>query len=704
MKTKRLPIIIGGICVLIIAGLIYFFRETDENKISRVVSIDSYESSLMNEIHERTGKLFDRLTESEKIQVLSNLSHLGTEHHRCAAVRKLISYAGISIADAAIIHGLNDSSSAVVEEAVHAIREKNIQSGGEALRNKIRQLSESHDASLPTGDISYAVLTGRTNHGDILFDYREYPGRLAPLDDSLVSEINLLLPQGGYYYCSFPNFDNNWRAFTRSTFMKRFAEQPAYHDLNGIAALQDFFHFKKIAEEKLGGLSKYFTPEKLFRDDLKFARYPEGKLLVTFSGKNIEIATALLSALQTFGKGKYNYSEHDVNGVRVVNIIIRPGRVLCFAHVGEYFVLSDSPALLDKSIQTYQSAREMSITALPSFQQSYKKLDLTGAKNFVCIFCEPSSALGLKGENRHSRYLIKIALDALGALQGKSVTLDDIVGKHPSMQSERFSALMKSIPSQVLSCDVISAMDVSLLWRYITQVRTVSAGALDSLESGTKVDMEKELISQFDAGGFISYSGIRYGADYESNLSAIQLVVGLTSANARTMSLPLSKVFQYLFRYPVIQEEYHGSVMYTTQNSDKDSDSRTEVRDEPTKVRDLPISPGFAIMDNVVLLGMNAQVLRDHIDAYVGRKQQLYSQENNVTPLEHKFIFRTTTLLKDFYSFLRRYSRRTTQFTATEIEDRVKPLFSLLEMNLSVHGWIKEFHTISHGQLTLDMK
>lgn len=707
MKRKNIYYIIAGVVILIAAGIFYLLYDRDENKISPLVSIPSYNDRLMEEIKRRTEKSFESLSDQEKISVLRDIAMVGMETHRTAAIRLLMDFAGDPVVDQTFLRLLSDSTASVIEEAIYGIEKKKIHSCDQALSELIQRLYQRADASMPTTDIQYLTIIGKSEGGDIIFNAREYQERLAPLNDAKVSEINLFLPQGAYYYCSFPNFDNNWRSFRSSQFVKAFIEQPAYQDLQSLSFTEDFFRFKNIVDQKLGGLGKYFTPEKLFRDDLKYAVYPEGKLIVTFAGKNLEIATSMLKVFHSLGKDSYTFSQTEYHGAKVVHISYARGkRSISYAHAGDYFILSTSPSLLDRSLRTFYTERENSITTLPSFQQSYKAIDLTGEKNFLYMFFEPHSIIRMKGDNKRSKYLLKIALDGLSSLRGTNVTLEQIVGKE-KRNDIRSTHLLRSIPKDIIAFDVIEKLQVEKIWKYITQVRMISPDALDSLQIGAHVIIEKEIIPFVNEGGFISYSGIRYGADYESNISAMQFVLGFSSPNVQNLSVSLSNLFQYLFRYPLSKEEYSGAAIYSIRKPEYSAEPESEDETQTTQnvpVKERPISPSFSVLDNILLIGMNPSVIKAHIDAYKGKSESQFSDGTMRELIEQKIIIRSGPFLKNFFSFLRRYARRTTRFTEIEIEERIKPLITLLETNQSIHGWFKELNTIYHGQITIDMK
>lgn len=703
MNKKGLYLLIAGLVIFGGAALLYVFWDRDEDKISPMVALETYDQSLLHAIMEMMGKPFDQLSTDEKMKALTRIVREGKEIPRIAAMRKLSEFAGEAAVMQTIISGIDDSIAGVAEEAIHVIHEKNIREATGALEAMIQRVSSAADATMPYSDITSLAVFGKMEQGDVKFDFKEYQQRFMSFSDSLVSEINLFLPKGADYYLSLPNFDNTWRDFESSALVEKFTEQPAYKDLADFEPTKDFFAMKELVDQKLSFLSKYLTPDRIFRDDLKFARYPSGKLLVTFAGKNLEIAQEVFSVLKS-GKDGRQASEKNILGEKVTTVHVGRKIRMSFAQVGDYFILSDSPALLERSIITFKEKRQASITALPEFQQSYKELDPTGKTRFMYLFCKPTRMLKISGTANSSRYLKKIALDALQHLSGDSDASTKFTHEQPAAP-ERFTALLRTIPHSIIGFSVSKDWSSLDYWRYITAVKMQSSSALDSLKAGAGIDIGSDVLGKLDRGAFLAYAGVRYGADYESNVSATQFVIGVSSATPQMLVDPLTRVYTYLFRNPVQQEKYNGYDVFASQeraqNTDDEADT-TNVTIE--KLRDLPISPAFAIVDQSILLGMNATVLKHFIDAYKGGKPQYFSEKGFPKEVQELGVLRTGAFLDNFYSFLRRYSRRTTSFTDVQIEERLKPLISLLKANLSINGWAKEIQTIYHGQCTIDLK
>ncbi len=695
MKKYRLFILIGALLLVAAVAIWYFLRDRDEDRISPIVEVRSLHERLLAEVRSRSGREFSALTEPEKIAALTAIARSGSRDISPAAVRLLGEFSGTAAGAAAIVSCLEDSVYAVAAEALALIGRDRMTGASGAVRKKIASLASMPDAAVPFADVEYIAGTGRLKEGDLVFDFAEKQSTAQPIDDPRASEINLFLPRGAEYYFSFPNFDNRWEDFQNSAFMTAFRKQPAYEDLPGFGPLEEMYTFKSLIDRKLGSFSRFFTPEKMFRDDLKFARFPEGRLFVTFKGKNAELAEALAGILPAAGRERYRIARRQVQGCPVTEIGIRGGRRICFSTAGDYFLVADNPALIERSLVTFYATREQSLGAFPPFQQAYKQLDLRDRNTFCFLFADPSRALGFDGGAARSRYLLKRARNVLASLGGAQLRSDDT-----PVAAERMS-IARAIPASHFACIVADDADPRLFWEYLRRNRATSATAIDSLERGSGVRLEGEIVGKLERGMFLSYEGIRYGADHESNVSVLKSVLGVSSPRAAELTAPVARLFRFLFRNAPVETTYAGwKIQVCTSPNPPEAASGAAAA---AQGEDL-LSPCFAVVDRGILFSLNASLLKEHLDAYRGAAPSAFPNGFTGEKVSEKILIRTAPLLRNAYSFLARYARRTTRFTDREIRDRIQPFFALLESNLSVHGWFKEYDGIYHGQITLDMK
>lgn len=696
MSKKKILFIILPILIVLAAAYWMFIYEYDADRVSPLVPLKSYAQRLDDAVRSRVGKSLSECSADERSGVLFEIARDPNPVLRVTAMRLLGTMAGTPNVDAFIVAALSDTLPAFVEEAIGAIAGKKITTADAELVSLVQRLATRPDAMVPLTDIGECAITGSMKNGDVVFDVHEQQQSRAPFDVDRVREINLFIPANPVYYLSFPNFDDRWREFVGSRFVERFVTQPAYGDLAQFKPLEDYFHFKAIIDEKLGALSKQFTPDRLFRDDLKFARYRSGRLIVTFAGKNIGVGLALMKTLESMG-GKYALASSTIEGTTIRTIRSRGGsKSLSFAEAGDYLIMSDSPSLIEKSIRTFKSDRFSSITADPVFQSAYERFSAPDENRFLFAFARPTTALDVKGGQSVWRYVMKKALGALSSLRDTEVTVETIVPQ--SQASNDGCDVLRFIPRESIGYLLSRSFRADDFLSYVSMARLTTQSALDSLQLGSGVLIARDLVPHFGRGGFISYSGIKYGVESERNLSAMQFVVGLRSTNASTLEQPLTRLFTFLFREQLRSEMYNGAKIFASQSSETYRKDTTEAE----ALRDLPISPAFALVDSVVLIGMNPAIVKDHIDTYRGARAPLAvgSESMHVGQL---LSIRSKPFLTNFYSFVARYARRTMQFSDREVEERVKPLFDVLAMNRSVHGWFKELQTIFHGQVTLDL-
>lgn len=647
--------------------------------------------------------------------VLASMMRSDDFVNRVVTVRYLSGSPNRSASVESIVPMLWDESLEVVEEAVFALKHIGDTRGLAALKKLVETVSEKSDASIPLSEIQTVSVVGKEEDDDLVFRINELQRDSVSLSDSSVYEINLLVPTGYDYYIYFPNFDNNWEKFVNSKFASKFVELDAYRDLQTLPWTHDFFEFKALIDEHLGSFSQYFSPDRLFRDDFKIIKYEDGYLFVTFAGRNIEVATALIDIARKLGASKYEVSERQLQGTTITSIKgVGVNRTVSYSRVGDYFVFSNSESLVERSLNAFFSRGRQSITHDPLFQAAYRTVDHRGEKCFLFGYFNPTRFLGLKGESRGSAYIQKIALQAISSIVGYEVTkpeaypplaemknLAEVTGAQqtvPSVQPTSFADMLRFIPKDVIGFGVSKNAELRKYWDYVLNVRSIKPEALTTIERAAQTKIERDIVNCFGDRLFISYSGIHYStAEGSPNFSALKLVVGMDLIRKEKLETNLDRLFNYLFRSSVTVEEYKGCNLHS-------SGAQVYSKTGGPNVTDNPIAPSFAAVDNFLLLGMNRSLVRQAIDVYRGSQPSMpvefASDQYSATYL----VLFTKPFLDDAFRFLRLYSTRSGVFSDLDVEQKVKPFFSLLEMNKQVTANFSDSHGRLNGTVRVEMK
>jgi len=706
---KKRIFIVAGIIILLGVAIFFLLRSIlseDKNRISRQVVVESYETTFLKAVQARIGKTYAQLSEGEKVGVLTTMLKDDNFVNRVVAIRYLSLLPNKGAAIGNIIPMLQDDNLEVAEEAIFALKHIGDARALMPLKELVKRTAEKPDASIPLSEIKTVSVVGTKDGDDIVFHVNELQRDSVLLNDSLVYEINLLVPKGYNYYFYFPNFDNNWEKFADSKFVSKLVELDAYKDLQTLSWTRDFFQYKALIDEQIGSFSGYFTPDRLFRDDFKIVKYEDGYLFITFKGRNIEVATALIDIARKLGASKYEVSEEQIQGNVLTSIkVISTNRTLSYATVGDYFLFSNSRSLIEKSLDTFFKRNSESITYDPLFQAAYKTVDHHGERCFLFGYFNPVKFFGIKGESRSSAYIQKIALQAMSSIAGHEVTtknLATVTGtQHPVPTAQPTSSateLLKFITKDAIAFGVSQDAELHRYWDYILKVRSIKPEALTAIERAAKTKIERDIVNCFGNHFFVSYNGIHYStAEGSPNFSALKLVLGINLTRKQNLETNLTKLFNYLFRSSVKSEEYNGYAIYS---SGATSYSQTG----GANVVENPIAPSFAVVDNNLLLGMNRTLIRQAIDVHRGSQPSVLEraaiEQSSTTQV---FLF-TKPFLDDAFRFLRLYSTRSGTFSDLDVEQKVKPFFDVLEMNKQLTASFSELQHRLSGMVKVEMK
>jgi hypothetical protein len=675
MKNKKKTIIITSIVIVltIAAYFIYsYFSDEDIDKISKKVTIASYESIFLKQVEKQFGKSFNQLTDQEKYNVIEKMSADKNPVIRIVSIRYLSKLSDKEKAISLLSPLFSDDSPEVVEEAIFSLKTYPKEKSVVILKNFITSCYEQPDINEPFSNILRLGMVGSDEKNGLSFQMQESQQNQLDLSDGNVYEINLLIPKGFDIMFSFPNFDDNWETFSDSKLIKKFSKLEAYEDFKRLSFVSDYFRIKKMVEDKVGFLSKFFEPGKLFRDDLKVAKYGSDILFVTFKGRNLEILTNLVNILKGNSGLKFSVAEEKYNDTKIISLVNRTGqRQINYAEISEYFILSNSSELIKRSIESFQVDNTKSVTFDPNFQKEYNKLDLTGKKNFVFAYFQPTKISGFEAINKYSAYLAKIALNVFNDINEGKADLTGLFGKnYPSKDLD--DNIIKFVPNDVISFYYTRNANLYGIWNYFINVKANLPEEITNFERLSNVNFENEILGKLGSQLFVCYSGVNYKNNETENSSSLKLSLGIRLKNLEGINKNLQKLFEYLFEKKVERRFYQGVEIFTSGPTSIDAINNQVIENF--------VAPSFSLVGNYVLLGTNSKLINDLIDSYKGIKPSSQLLNSSLSEIDDKMFIDGNLLLEDYYKYLMKYSSKSTSISTFETEGKVKPLFDILKL------------------------
>ena len=664
--------------VVAVALVMYFFVFQRADRVSPVVSITSYEQSFQREAASRAGASFASLPASKKLAVIGDILADGSPAARVAAVRH-IADAGEERGVAEVLRkALRDTVVEVAEEAVALFGKPAFAAHVsilEAYRDLLRHVPES---SVPLSGLGYVGGYGGYDGEDVAWKFREFQGGRQALDDSLAYEINLFLPRGADAYFSFPNFDDWWEEFTGGDFARELFELKAYEDLKKVRVLSALFAVSDKFSRELGPLGGFLTPDALFQDDVKLALFGTRALVVTFAGKNAEVARALLPLMAE--KGDMRVEKEYEDGVEI-QVLRKGGRTVAAVSVrGGYLVAGNDLALVRNALDAY--ARPVnSIASLPAFQQAYGKLDVSGDDHFGFVFFRPAVLFEKESRLGGSGYLLRLADRVLERKKKPRPVLDGL----------------RALPSFLGSVACFRGVSFTDAWRYLMDVRAYSSRSLDSLQELAGVDVAAQLVPNLGDEMIVALEGVE---EVRTSLARTFLplgVIGFEIARPDSFRPAFRKFTDALLRQPARSLEYRGQVMFVAASNEDEMEDAGEQKPFPS------YAPCYAVLGNTLIIASGPELMSRVIDTYRGDGPRFFREPVNEA-VGGFFQERTGVVLKSLLAFFRKYSARTQRFTYTDVRDGLAPFFGLLSENNSIHGWWKERGGVLEGAVTLDMK
>jgi hypothetical protein len=699
MKNRKKIIIISlvSICVLAIAYFLYkYLTDEDLDKISKKVTIASYESHFLKSIEKQFNKPYDQFDEQGKYDILKKMISDNNPVCRIVSARYLSKLSNKEKSLEVLAPAFNDKSPEVIEEAIFSLLSYPKEKVEPLLKDKMTEWNKDNSKDIPMNDILRVGILGSASKTKVDIAIEESLQNQINLNDGTVYEINLLIPKGYEYILSFPNFDDNWESLIDSKIISRFSKSDTYEDFKRIDYISSYFKVKKIIQDKVSFLSKYFVPERLFRDDLKVAKYGSDMLFVTFKGRNLELFTNLINVFKTSSDSKFYVQEDTYNNIKVVTIKNRANQnVLSYADISEYFICSASPELLKKSIDCFQTDNTKSATFDPNFQTDYNKLDVTGKNNFMFAFFQPSVVSGLKGEYNYSAYFVKISSVVLKKLLGDSYDLSPVLG-NDYFSKERDENILRFFSKDILGFYFSNNAKPANFWNYVVNVRADVPETVAKFENQSKFKVKENIINKMTSPVMLGYSGIDYMKNIMDRFSSPKISFACKLKNSEKIELDLKEFFNYLFEKPVEKVMFEGYEI----NSSGPYTLNTETHQNV----DNSLAPSYIVIDNYLLIGTNPGIIMNMIRTYKGSNPSIKDLNIFSDSPASKVFVNIGAFLTDYYKFLAKYSSKSSNFNQFEIENKIKPLFEILKLmkDLDYRSEMNDFQYKSKITLNID--
>lgn len=686
-KNKKATIyVISGLATLLVVFAVYFFLDFDSDKISRKVNIDSYNSYFDKYVKSEFSKSFNDFSEKEKIEIIKKISGLNNTFLKMVAVRNL-SKTGKENFDKDLYSSfLNSSDVRVASEAIDDIKNIDSETAKELLDEFINSKSDlCENPSIYANYDGFSIYgkNDKKKHLKLI----EYNNESLNFDETSVYEINLLIPSGPLFFASFPNFDDNWSDFASSKLISKFAKTEAYEDLKKVSLFSDYFRIKNLIDESAGFLSSKAEPDKLFRDDLKFAKYADGNLLVTFAGKNIEMFSKMIELVKLKGKTGYTVTDENFNGFNVTKIGKGSAKNIYFATVSDYFVLSDSRDLINKSIEAFSKDNSKSITFDVSFRSDYEKTDLSGSEDFA--FMRIGMDYFTTVANRDMfllRKAISLAQNLKISIAGTEQIKEKLFNYNPGLEETA-----KFINDETSALLITNSTDPFRL--FVEESMNSEDASFKKLEKKLGINLKQDIFGSFSKTFLLAFSGIDYMRSPSETYATPKLLVVLNLTKPQGIESGLEKLLGELTkRKPAVV--YH--------NGTKISDYSTSAGEGFQLDEKGSKKVCYALFKNFLLFGSNPDILKNALDNYNSGKTNL-SIAGFANSDYSKLEIRTGKFLQDYFKYLSKYSTKSTLFNEFEVERKIKPLFDLLQ-SIGTLEYIAKMDNYSYsGEITLDL-
>jgi hypothetical protein len=662
-RKKQLYICLVALIAVVLL-VIYFFWESNPNKISGMTHIETYNSHFEKYVKSKYSKPFQECNLNEKQQIIQQIVDGDDKVLKIVASRYLMETSGLNTNKELINKLLFSKINHASIEIINGMKNVAIEFNKDILINFIKSISKNINLNSELPSIDIYGKKGK----NLSFQLNEISLKDLDFNNSSVYEINLLFPKDYEYFISFPNFDDNWREFTSTNIVKNFTNIESYIDFKKISFLSDYYNFKQLIDKNVGFLSNKVEPDKIFVDDLKFAKYSSGFLAVTFAEKNIDFFQALIKTLNNESLTGYLVTEEKINDIIITKIAKGSSKTLYFYQIDDYFVISDNKALIEKSITSYKIDNTKSITFDPSFQTDYTRVDLSGKNDFCFIRYNIDN-----DETNSSLFLLKKAIAELESKNINTKEIIDIKQKYFPSKQNVFPASKFMSEKQIAyytsnNFNVFSILDNS--------TNVANSGIISRLEKQLGFKINDFITNNFYKNVFVAYTGIDYISYSKYSIPKICLVFGMKEKNINNIISTIQKSI----KIKPIKETYKKNDIYIfNKNGARIALDETD----PNKFNYDEFL--FSFIDNYMFVSMSEKSIKELIDTYLNKRENV--TEEKIIP---NFELDVTTFLDDYYKFTMRYASMISSFNQGEVETKIKPFFDILKDFKSIRYTNKE--------------
>ncbi|HEY9188526.1 MAG TPA: hypothetical protein VIR55_11580 [Ignavibacteria bacterium] len=669
-KKKKAIITIAILIVLIVIGyfLYTFIYDDDIDRISKKINIESYNDYFDKYSLKLVSKKFNDCSDNEKIFVIKKASETDDVILKLVACRYLSQNDFLKNNLDVYKNFLYSDNDYIVLEAIYNCKNISKDIANSLLLEYLKKEKiESSKVNFYDDYLGFSVIG--YNNDNLNLKISEFIPKQIDFSNNSVYEINLLVPDGFNYFFSFPNFDDNWDKFSDSKIIKKFTKLEAYEDFKKFDLIKDYFSFKKITDENTGIFSEKFTISRLFRDDLKFASYDDGYLIVTFKGKNITLLNTLIQILKNKNIKGYSINEDYFNNIKINILKKTSAKAFYFSEISDYFILSNSFNLIKKSIESFTRDNKKSITFNPLFQKLYDQIDLTGKRNFLFGYSDNHKSKFHKG------FIFKSILDV-----AEEIKLYD--NEFEDLKKSFYSKNDKSIELSKFINPETSVYYISNSFDFRKNIINASSDNkyFEELSKKTKLDIEKDLLPIIDNNLLIMFNGIDYPKDSYDNLAISKFALIFTINRKEDIENKFNSLFSEL----------------TKQNPNIGYFYNTKIFNYGEQKR-----YSFCIFRNFLIISNNIDVLKSCLEKF--DKNETNSDLNRLRHYNFSVLkISMNEFLNEYLKYLSKYSTSSSLFGDFEVENKIKPLFEVLKQINSIDFISKLNHYYFNADLIIN--
>jgi len=654
---------------------LYVVWDYDPDDVSPTVEAPSYRSMFESAARQQGGMAFDRLTADRQAKVLADL--IGKRNS--APVREVALYELRNLADKEGALRIVRSNLATLppdlyEVAVASASALGTPTAHSFLDSLYGALLADPASRIPLGSYRQSTLRLTEESDGIAASFDERSRNDADYSLAKASEITYFFPADPEYFVSIPNSDDILERFKESQFAMSLEGSPVPDDAWSLPLLRTIAALRERLTDKLGFMAPYFSPERLFRDNLSIGKYDDDYLLVSFKDKNLTVAEALMGIFKTLGTD-FGVREVDTAGTTVSCVESRKtGRTLCYATTGKYFIVATNLKLIARSLTTFSGGRSASLAVDPLFTGNYLGVDQSGEHDLLFAWFNPTRYFDMVGADRETARRLAIVARATGNPVATETPDDGGAGQ------------IGDVPGVVAWMNA-GGEDPADLWRYIVKVRSVGKNPLDSLAKLSHVDIGSAIVPYMTPNAAIGYAGVDYLREEYGYANT-----GFDVVTAFPLRQPPP-------RFDSTLRTFFGritSLVYNPEELPVPGNRIWVATDTATNDSVLlarKFQPSFAVIgDRVLLVATTPDLLRRSATEFVAR-----TRKRTMGPTYMTGSIAVDSFAVNAEEYLQRYLSRSGRYTPREISSRLDPLTRALALYDKIEWNFNVAEGLRHG-------